>query len=181
LLCSYARSALWRGAKNKATIIGIIISILLNNYSTFCLTTIIYKDMKKEEINKIKERTIKYLSSYGALATKAVNSLPDELFTKRMLARELPIEKEDLFNKSIDEVIAYLKTLPRDYTLTEGWCSYEENYIALEYKELESDVELENRIYNEALKIISDLKDEERKAKLKRKQELLKEIEELGV
>lgn len=137
--------------------------------------------MKKEEINKIKEHLIENLSAYGTLATKAVNSLPDKLFTKLMLTRELPIEKEDLFDKSIDKVIAYLKTLPRDYILIEGWCSYEENYIALEYKDLESDIELGNRLYREALKIISELKEEDKKAKLKRKQELLKEIEELGV
>lgn len=137
--------------------------------------------MEKEEINKIKEHIIRDLSNYGALATKAVNSLPDKLFTKLTLTRELPIEKEDIFGKSIDKIIAYLKTLPRNYILNEGWCSYEENYIALEYKDLESDIELENRLYREALKIISNLKDEDKKAKLKRKQELLKEIEALGV
>lgn len=137
--------------------------------------------MEKEEINKIKEHIIRDLSNYGALATKAVNSLPDKLFTKLTLTRELPIEKEDIFGKSIDKIIAYLKTLPRNYILNEDWCSDEENYIALEYKDLESDIELENRLYREALKIISDLKDEDKKAKLKRKQELLKEIEALGV
>lgn len=137
--------------------------------------------MEKEEINKIKEHIIRDLSNYGALATKAVNSLPDKLFTKLTLTRELPIEKEDIFGKSIDKIIAYLKTLPRNYILNEDWCSYEENYIALEYKDLESDIELENRLYREALKIISNLKDEDKKAKLKRKQELLKEIEALGV
>lgn len=137
--------------------------------------------MKKEEINKIKEHIIRDLSKYSTLAEKAVNSLPDKLFTKLTLTRELPIEKEDIFGKSIDEIIAYLKTLPRDYILNEGWCSYEENYITLEYKDLESDIELDSRLHREALKIIAKLREEDKKAKLERKQELLKEIQALGV
>jgi len=96
------------------------------------------------------------------------------------MQREQHINKEDLFDKPISEVIKFLNTLDKTLVLRELWSGYEDNYLVLTHDEVESDDEYCKRVADTLYEIACNVLRPRQNEILKRKQEIVRLEKELA-
>lgn len=115
---------------------------------------------------------------------------------RNLIARSHDLEAGELFGRTIEDMIAYLRDqhalhVPQGVTATveQGWHGYEENYFRLEWESLETDEEFEARKRwaewhlkrdIELVEARKTLLENQREALLKQQRELDKQINKLN-
>lgn len=123
------------------------------------------EDIKKEVLNRIKEK-------YGTIPEeeiiKWINKVPKYEFKPRIFDEDKEeIDKEDLFDRKVSEVIDFLSKYKGDYILEERWSGYEDNYFMLIVRRPETLDEIAKRICDVVSSDCRDfLKKEEEIAKI---------------
>lgn len=95
------------------------------------------------------------------------------------------VERDDLFGE-INEVISFLTKIRNKYKngehieVVEDWCGYEDNYFEISVTRLETDEECLKREAEDEKALIKAREAQDRlTAKIKKKEAILKQIEEL--
>ena len=105
-------------------------------------------------INRIKERIINELKDefYNndnfniSDIERIVNKIPESDFTPIFIERDIEVDEDKLFDKTVSEIIDYLSSY-KDCKLYRRWNNYEDNYLAFGKKELETEDEIFNRLF----------------------------------
>ena len=105
------------------------------------------EDIKKEVLNRIKA-----VQEYKRIPEKKINQWINEIPTYEFNPRAITevkeeIDRENLFDKKVSDVIAYLSQY-KDYTLEERWSGYEDNYFVFSIQRPETLDEIATRICN---------------------------------
>lgn len=137
---------------------------------------------------KIKENIISNLLDNKITRSEVVmlfdKYVTDSDFTPQEVIRSEYIEEDKLFGKTPKEIKQYLTELETKFgvgTVEQHWSGYEDNYFVYEYKGVEGDDEIEERLYlyikKEADKYL--VAKSKREEKIKRINELEKELAKL--
>lgn len=99
------------------------------------------------------------------------------------VTRTIEINRNDLFDKKIDDVIDFLLKIKKENTdkelkLQEEWSGYEDNYFVFSYEEYEDDEEYDIRIESIEKQEREQLEKKRKDKLLKEKREQIKKIEE---
>ena len=105
-------------------------------------------------INRIKEKIINelkdefyYDDSFNIPdIERIVNKIPESDFTPNFIERDIEVDEGKLFDKTVSEIIDYLSSY-KDCKLYRRWNNYEDNYLSLGKKELETEDEIFNRLF----------------------------------
>lgn len=107
----------------------------------------------EEKMNEIRSLVRGYYSTYKDGAEKvfeeALRMVVEKFESNRLIitARVAYVEEEDLFDKPIEETIAFLERYKgKGYRLAQQWSGYEDNYFAIEESRFENDEEYAKRL-----------------------------------
>ena len=102
--------------------------------------------IKEKIINKLKDEFY-YDDSFNIPdIERIVNKIPESDFTPNFIEREIEVNEDKLFDKTVPEIIDYLSSY-KDCKLYHIFNSYEDNYLAFGKKDLETEDEIFNRLF----------------------------------
>ena len=105
------------------------------------------EEIKKEVLNRIKN-----VQKYKRIPEKKIKQWINEIHASEFEPYTITevkeeINRENLFDKKVSDVIAYLSQY-KDYTLEERWSGYEDNYFVFSIQRPETLDEIATRICN---------------------------------
>ena len=78
---------------------------------------------------------------------KIVDEVPESEFTPNLVDRDINADENMLFDKNVSDVIDYLSSY-KEYKLIQRWSGYESNYFVFSKKEVETEEEIFERLYD---------------------------------
>lgn len=139
--------------------------------------------------NKIRKNVVEYLSEDYQIPKFDVDKIfcyyiSDEDFTPREEYKTEYLDEDKLFGQTPSFISKYLSEFEQKFgkgTVEQRWSGYEDNYFVYQYKGVEDDETVENRIYKKVQKeVVKYIRVEEQKlAKEKKIKELEKELTKL--
>lgn len=139
--------------------------------------------------NKIRKNVVEYLSEDYQMPKSDVDKIfcyyiSDEDFIPKEEYKSADIDEDKLFGQTPSFISSYLAKFEKKFgegTVEQRWAGYESNYFVYQYKGVEDDETVENRIYKKVQKeVVKYIKVEEQKlAKENKIKELEKELAKL--